>query len=181
MLSAALLGPDSRFGGRTAQQRRPYPNAGRIQAMQNDPVQKRKSSYVRLFQIRYLPELLIRLGGPKALAKGFRDCLRPGAFTPQDVERYRLAWAQAGALTAMINYYRAVLQKPLGTVAEHWIACPTLLIWGRQDAYALPELAEETIRLCADGRIEYLDQASHWVQHDEPELVTKLVADFMAP
>ncbi len=35
-LSADLLGPDSKFGGKTAQQRRPFPNAGRIQAMQND-------------------------------------------------------------------------------------------------------------------------------------------------
>ncbi len=35
-LSADLLGPDSKFGGVPAQRRRPFPNAGRIQKMQND-------------------------------------------------------------------------------------------------------------------------------------------------
>jgi epoxide hydrolase 4 len=62
--------------------------------------------------------------------------------------------------------------------AQYRIDVPTLVIWGKRDAYALPELAEESMRLCTDGRIVYLDGASHWVQHDEPERVLELLLDF---
>jgi pimeloyl-ACP methyl ester carboxylesterase len=151
-----------------------------LQAMRDHPVQKRKSKYVRFFQLPYLPELLVGLNHCQALAKGFRDCIRPNAFTTEDLQQYRSAWAQPGALTAMINYYRAILQKPLLPPAQYRIACPTLVLWGRRDAYALPELAEASIRLCDDGRIAWRDQSSHWVQHDEPEQVTGLLAEFLA-
>ena len=148
-----------------------------IEAMRNDPVQKRKSSYVRMFQLPYLPELLIGIN-KGALAKGFRDSTRPDAFTTDDLARYRETWAQPGALTATINYYRAVLKKPLRPASEYRIAPPTLIIWGKRDAYAIPALAETSRLLCSNGRIEYLEQATHWVQHDEPDRVTALLADF---
>ena len=148
-----------------------------LEAMRNNPVQKRKSRYVGFFRIPFLPELLISVDSSGTLGKGFRDRVRPGAFTGADLEQYRKAWAQPGALTAMIHYYRAVLKKPLSPAAECRITCPTLVIWGKRDAYAMPELAEASVRLCEDGRIVYLDQATHWVQHDEPDRVTELLSE----
>ena len=150
-----------------------------LDAIRNDPVQKRKSSYVRIFQMPVVPELLLRMGGYKALAKGFRDSTRPDAFTAADLTRYREAWAQPGALTATVNYYRSVWKKPVRAPVEYRITSPTLIIWGKRDAYAMPALAEASCRLCSDCHIEYLDQATHWVQHDEPERVTALLADFL--
>jgi pimeloyl-ACP methyl ester carboxylesterase len=150
-----------------------------VEAMRKDPVQKRKSGYVRLFQIPYLPECLIGLNRFKTLSKGFRDSIRPGAFTDADLKEYRTAWSQGGALTAMINYYRALLRKALAPAMEYRIQCPTLIIWGKRDAYGGPELAEASVRLCRDGRTVWLDQSTHWVQHDEPERVTELLAEFM--
>ena len=150
-----------------------------LEAMRNHPEQKRKSGYVRFFQIPYLPEFLIGLDRSRALAKGFRDSIRPDAFTKADLEEYRKAWSQPGTLTAMINYYRAVWKKPLLPAAQYRIACPVLIIWGKSDAYALPDLAEAAVRLCPDGRIAYLDRSTHWVQHDEPQRVTDLLLDFL--
>jgi len=150
-----------------------------LDAMRNDPVQKRKSSYVRLFQLRGLPEFLLRLGHFKALSKGFQDSIRADAFTPSDLGEYRKAWAQPGALTAMLNYYRAVLKKPLLAPSGYRIACPTLVMWGKRDAYASPELAEASVQLCVDGRLAYLDQATHWALHDEPQRVVDLLVDFL--
>jgi len=147
--------------------------------MRNDPAQKRKSAYVRFFRIPWLPELLIGIDRGKALGKGFRDSIRADAFTEADLAEYRKAWAQPGALTAMINYYRALLRKPLAAPGEYRIACPTLVIWGRRDAYALPSLAEASLRLCADGRIVYLDRSTHWAPHDEPERVAGLLTEFL--
>jgi pimeloyl-ACP methyl ester carboxylesterase len=134
---------------------------------------------VRLFALRYLPEILIGINRSNALGKGFRDSIRPDAFSEADLKEYRAAWAQPGALTATINYYRAILQKPILPVSEYRITCPTLVIWGQRDSYAIPELAEASSRLCADCRIEYLERSTHWVQHDEPERVNQLLADFL--
>jgi epoxide hydrolase 4 len=148
-----------------------------MEAIHNNPAQRRKSWYVRFFQMPFLPEFLIGLDRSRALAKGFHDA-RPGAFTEADLEEYRTAWSRPGVLTATIDYYRAMLKKPLLAAAQYRIDVPTLVIWGKRDAYALPELAEESMRLCTDGRIVYLDGASHWVQHDEPERVLELLLDF---
>jgi pimeloyl-ACP methyl ester carboxylesterase len=148
-----------------------------IDAMHNHPIQKRKSGYVRFFRLPWLPEFLVGLNRSKALAGGFRDSVRPGAFSDADLDRYRAAWGQPGALTAMINYYRAILRKPLLPPGNYRIQCPVLVIWGRRDAYALPDLAEASVRLCDDGRIVYLDRATHWVEHDEPARVTELILE----
>jgi hypothetical protein len=55
-----------------------------------------------------LAELLIGLDRSKMLAKGFHSSMRQDAFTEADLQQYRTAWSQPGALTAMINYYRAL-------------------------------------------------------------------------
>ncbi|HVV47486.1 MAG TPA: alpha/beta hydrolase, partial [Bryobacteraceae bacterium] len=81
-----------------------------LEAMRDNPVQRRKSAYVQFFRIPYLPEWLIGLDRAKALAKGFRDSVRPGAFTEEDLAQYRKAWARPGTLTATLNYYRAALK-----------------------------------------------------------------------
>jgi pimeloyl-ACP methyl ester carboxylesterase len=149
-----------------------------VHAMRTNPVQKRKSSYVRFFQVPVLPEFVIGLNKP-ALAKGFRDCIRPGAFTAADLAEYRKAWSQRGALTAMIHYYRAVLKKPLQPPSEYRVVVPTLVIWGRKDEYALPELAEASVGMWTDGRLLFLENATHWTPHDEPEQMIDRVTEFL--
>ncbi len=101
-----------------------------LQAMRDNRVQRRKSSYVRLFRVPWLPELLIGLNRSKALSKGFHDCTWPYAFTSADLEKYRKAWFQPGTLTATINYYRALLRKPLMSPSQYRVGFPTLVIWG---------------------------------------------------
>ncbi len=150
-----------------------------VDAMRNNPVQKRKSSYVRFFQLPLLPELLLRLGNYAAMAKGFRDSIRTGAFTDLDLRRYRNAWSQPGALTATINWYRAILKTPPSTPDQYRISSPALLIWGMRDAYAGVELAEKSVGLCSNGRLVRLDQSTHWVQHDEPDHVANLLIEFL--
>ena len=147
--------------------------------MRNHPVQRRKSRYVRLLQIRRLPEFMARLSGFDALTKPFRDSIRSDAFTDGDLKIYRGAWSQPGAITAMINWYRALFTESIGPALEYHISCPTLVIWGKRDAYAEPDLAEASARLCIHARIQYFDQSTHWVQHDEPDRVSSLLTNFL--
>jgi pimeloyl-ACP methyl ester carboxylesterase len=154
----------------------PHPSVWR-QAMDSDPVQRKASSYVRTFQIPILPELLMRSGNFRALIAALRESRTP--LSDEDAERYRAAWRQPGALTAMINWYRAVLRHKFEPVAPGGIRMPVQIIWGRQDHYALPALAEASKALCADARLTFLPDATHWVAHDEPARVNAILLDFL--
>ena len=134
------------------------------------------------FQPPWLPEQLVRARGWWALRQGFEDA-RPGAFTPEDVERYVEAWSQPGAATAMINYYRALARQPPTRTAARIrpIAAPTRVIWGERDRYLGAGLAEpQRADVPNLERVVRLPESSHWVQHDEPERVTGLLAEFFS-
>ncbi len=46
--------------------------------------------------------------------------------------------------------------------------------------YALPALAQASKALCANERLSFLPEATHWVAHDEPALVNAILLDFLA-
>ena len=148
-------------------------------AMKDTPAQRKKSWYVAAFGIPWLPEALMRAGNYRALADALRATKHPGGFSEADIEAHRAAWRRKGALTGMVNWYRAVLTHPFQPESAYHIRPPTLFIWGKNDAYGEPSLAERSVALCEDGRLETLD-ATHWVQHDEPDAVGKLVLDFLS-
>jgi epoxide hydrolase 4 len=156
----------------------PHPAVWR-EAMRRNPAQRRKSRYVQFFRIPYLPELLLRQGNFLALANSFKDVVSPQAFTEADLEQYREAWSKPGAISSMINWYRALLRKPMPPTEQCRVHVPTLVIWGTQDAFAERELADASARLCDEVRSVYLDHATHWVQHDEPERVGDLLLELL--
>ena len=147
------------------------------------PRQLRKSWYFFFFQPPGLPEEAVRAGHWRFLRNFLRDA-RPGAYTPQDIERYVEAWSQPGAATAMLNYYRSsVRQSPKRAEAQlRPVQAPTLIIWGQRDRFLGPELAEpDHADVPGLERVERLASASHWVHQDEPDRVTQLLTDFFAP
>ena len=107
--------------------------------------------------------------------------MRPGTFTAEDIERYIEAIAQPGALTATLNYYRALLRNPGETRALlQRIEAPVLVIWGERDRFLNQRLAEPP-RLWVPNllRVERLQDASHWVAEDRPLQVNSLLLDFL--
>jgi epoxide hydrolase 4 len=168
------------------------------------PRQLARSWYMFFFGLPWLPERLLRMGNWWAFRSGIERDARPGAFTPQDIGRYVEAWSQPGALTAMLNYYRASMRRPPspGTKSSDRarsragarrrapsragarfpaVEAPTLIIWGERDRYLGIELADpdpaDVPRL---ERVVILPGVSHWVQHDEPERVSELLIEFFA-
>src|SRR3954468_12951859 len=74
--------------------------------------QRLRSWYMFFFQLPFLPEALLRANGFAALRWAFRaDPLRKGAFAPEDLEGIVRAAAMPGALTAMVDWYRAMLRR----------------------------------------------------------------------
>jgi pimeloyl-ACP methyl ester carboxylesterase len=134
-----------------------------------------RSWYIFFFQIPWLPERLLAAGDWRGLRQPF-EAARPGAFTPADLELYKRAWSEPGAVTAMINYYRAALRRPSGGAN---VKAPTLVIWGERDRHLGSELAQPDPRdVPALERVVRLPAASHWVHNDEPDRVSELLIDF---
>jgi pimeloyl-ACP methyl ester carboxylesterase len=152
-----------------------------LEALRRPGPQLAKSWYMFFFQLPWLPERAVRAGDWRGFRYGFEHDARPGAFTPADIERYREAWSQPGAATGTINYYRASMRRPgaarRGSLGP--VTAPTVVIWGERDRYLSSSLAEPS-REDVPGleRVVRLPDASHWVQHDEPDRVSDLLIDF---
>jgi epoxide hydrolase 4 len=142
--------------------------------------QLRKSWYMFFFQIPALPEWLLAREDFSFLKRSLRADSK-AAFTDEDLERYEQAWAQPGALTGMINYYRAALRRnPLGALSSlRRIDTQTMVIWGRRDRHLGSELAEPSSEWVPNVRMEWIPEATHWVQHDAPARVNELLIGFL--
>jgi pimeloyl-ACP methyl ester carboxylesterase len=78
----------------------------------------------------------------------------------------------------MIHWYRAALRHRPPAPADPRVHVPTLVIWGAHDRFLSRGLAEASLAFCTDGRREWV-QATHWLQHEEPEWVSRLLLDFL--
>lgn len=150
-----------------------------LDAMTRDPAQRKKSRYVQALRTPWLPELMVRLGGYRGLADAFANSARPEVFGDDVMAAYREAWRQPGALTATLNWYRALFAQDLPVPLAGTLEVPTLVLWGDQDAFAEPALAEASAALCADARVVHFPEASHWLPHDEPEAVANALIGFL--
>jgi pimeloyl-ACP methyl ester carboxylesterase len=150
-----------------------------LEALRRPSRQLLRSWYMFFFQLPWLPERVVRVGDWHALRRPFADA-RPGAFTPADLDRYREAWSRPGAVPAMLNYYRASMRRPpAGGGSLPPVQAPTLVIWGQRDRHLGAELAEPArADVPSLERVVRLADASHWVQHDEPERVSELLIEF---
>ena len=147
--------------------------------MGSHPSQRLKSWYMLFFQLPWLPEAVLRAGDFRRLAHALVTTSRPGTFTPADLEVYRAAWRQPGALAGMLAWYRAVR---LGSGSPHVpgpVAVPIRLLWGDRDQALEPALAEASIARCSAGEVFHLPDATHWLQHEEPERVNALLLEFL--
>jgi pimeloyl-ACP methyl ester carboxylesterase len=147
------------------------------------PRQLARSWYVLFFQLPWLPERAARARDWWGWRHVFESEAKPGAFTPEDIERYVEAWSQPGAPTAMINYYRAALRQTPGRAEARIrpVEAPTLVIWGQRDRHLGADLAEpERADVPNLKRVVRLPDVSHWVHQDEPEQVSELLVEFFS-
>jgi epoxide hydrolase 4 len=137
-----------------------------------------KSWYIFFFQLPRIPEWVLARNGYAAIAQAFRGMAVDKSRFPREVLRvYQEAAAQPGALTAMLNYYRALVRglrasRRRGTPR---IDVPTLMLWGEVDAALGKELTYGTDRYVSDLTLRYLPNVSHWVQQEAPETVNHMM------
>ena len=142
--------------------------------------QRIRSSYMAWFQLPGLPEWSFRARHFALPARTLRKTSRPGTFSDADLDRYREAWDQPGAVRAMLHWYRAALRSQPEWPADLRVHVHTLLLWGTEDEFLGREMAEPSIALCDDGRLEFFEGATHWLQHEEPERVSARLIEFLS-
>ena len=105
---------------------------------------------------------------------------------------YLEAWSQPGALTGMLNWYRAtplLVPKP-GEAADRSVLAaldpaalrvrmPHLLLWGMRDQALLPVSRAGLAELCDDFTLREVADADHWIVHQQPDAVIAALRDFL--
>jgi pimeloyl-ACP methyl ester carboxylesterase len=130
-----------------------------------------RSSYVGAFQLPVLPERLLLAGGGVAL----RRLLLQSGLPEADADHYVRRMREPGALTAALNWYRALpwsAREPVGRIR----GVPTLHVWSTGDV-ALGRTATEATGQFVDApyRLEVLEGVPHWI----PELAAERTADLV--
>jgi pimeloyl-ACP methyl ester carboxylesterase len=134
------------------------------------------SWYMYVFQLPRIPEwLLTRRHG--AFASEF---LRRSGQNRAAIERDVQAMSEPGAMTAGINWYRAIpLSDPRNNNRK--ISVPTLYVWSDRDIALLPKAAHDTARyVSGDYRFEILPDVSHWIPEEQPDKLADLLLDWFA-
>lgn len=145
-----------------------------------------RSNYVAFFQLPWLPEYAIRRVDFAAIEALLREQVSPDALTDEDVRRYKTAASRDGAVTGMLNWYRAMGRWYIwrhvrhGGLPDRTIQVPTLLCWGEQDHALEAEMVEPHREIVDDVRIRRFPEAGHWVQFDASEGVNDALVEFLA-
>jgi len=156
----------------------PHPSVMR-RFLSTRPRQVLRSWYMFFFQLPWLPEALFSAFNYRIGARALLRSSRLGAFSDEDLAQYRAAWSQTGAVTAMVNWYRALL-RTRAKFPDKIVRVPTRILWGERDAFLLTEMAHESLRYCTNADLLTFANASHWLQHEEPARVSELLIDFFA-
>jgi len=136
-----------------------------------------RSWYIFFFQFPYLPEAIFSSFHFRIGISALLRSSRPDAFSSDDLTQYRAAWSQPGALTAMINWYRAALRFRT-SFRDRSVHVPTRILWGERDKFLLSEMAHESLRYCSNAELFTFASATHWLQHEEPARVSELLVNF---
>lgn len=142
-----------------------------------------RSWYMLFFQLPWFPEWLLSRGHAWLVGEAVRrSSTDPENFSRDLLQVFRDNAAQPGALTAMLNWYRALLRGGARRAVRQGfpvIDTPTLMIWGEDDIALSKATTIETQRYAANLTLRYLPGISHWVQQDAAEAVNAMLTEFL--
>ena len=160
-------------------------------ALIEDDAQRQASSYMHYLRDPRAEERLSANNFEKLMGMLVRFGPQPW-LTPQKRAGYLDAWSPPGALTGMLNWYRAsplLVPKPGEAVdeaaaikldpARFRVRMPHLLIWGMDDRALLPVSRATLADYCDDLTVHEIAGADHWVVHQKTEEVIRHIHSFL--
>ena len=144
------------------------PHPGVIfETLRDDP-----PGYVQFFQMPWLPELLFTWNR-LALLRGPIYSVMP----PAQRDEYLAVFAEPGALSAALDWYRAI---PAAVDAfggrDLTVYCPVLFVWGSRDLL-YPSMREGQRRHIEGAYAELELPAGHWLMQEQPDAVIEAILD----
>lgn len=160
-------------------------------ALIEDEAQRAASAYMHYLRDPRAEERLSANSFDKLIGMLSRFGPQPW-LTPEKRARYVEAWSPPGALTGMLNWYRAspiVVPHPGEQVdpgkvmkldpAQLRIRMPHLVIWGMDDRALLPVSRATLPDFCDDLTVKEIANADHWVVHQRTPEVIGHLRDFL--
>lgn len=124
------------------------------------------------------------------LLRSLEKTASAGHLNADDRAAFVKAWSEPGALKGMFNWYRAMRFDPpkpgAQPAAETYsdealtVRVPTLVIWGMRDTSLLPGCAEGLERWVPEVEVRRVDDGSHWIVYERPELISQTIRQWLA-
>ncbi|MEX5716877.1 alpha/beta fold hydrolase [Geodermatophilus maliterrae] len=149
----------------------PHPSAFTT-AWRRDPEQQERSAYIRLFWQEGKAEEVLLADDARRLRRMYGD-----AVDREAVDEYVAVLSAPGALTAALNWYRAMSSAtPVDDVAV-----PTTYVWSDADA-AIGRTAAEACAAHVTGDYRFLELpgVSHWIPEQAPDRLAAAILDRIA-
>jgi pimeloyl-ACP methyl ester carboxylesterase len=154
----------------------------------DDPDQRQASQYITRFRDTTIDQGLVGAGLEKFLGSTFAQHIA-GAIAGEDKAAYLDEWSQPGAMTAMLNWYRAsaiVVPAPGETPARPAfldapfpvLKMPTLVVWGMKDKALRPSQLDGLDKVVADLTVTRLPDTGHFAPWESPAEVTRAMRDW---
>ncbi|MFW3171033.1 alpha/beta fold hydrolase [Geodermatophilus sp. CPCC 206100] len=149
----------------------PHPTAF-AGAWRTDPEQQERSAYIRLFWQEGTAEELLLADGARRLRRVFG-----GDVPAEAVDEYVAVLSAPGALTAALNWYRAMSSS---TPVDR-VAVPTTYVWSDADM-AVGRTAADGCADCVSGDFRFVELpgVSHWIPEQAPDQLAAAVLDRIA-
>lgn len=156
----------------------PHP-ATFLREMQHNPAQQAASAYMN-FLCRPDAEALLAENDYARLWPFFTNMGGSAWLTEAVKEQYRAVWRQG--LTGALNYYRASPMRPptpedRSVMAVRFppqavtVRVPTRVIWAEADVALPTALLDGLDAFVADMRLSRVPGATHWIVHEQPDLI----------
>jgi pimeloyl-ACP methyl ester carboxylesterase len=167
------------------------PHAGTfLRELQTSAAQQRASAYMHFLR-RPDAEALLAEDGFRRLFNFFShaDGSAPGWLTPELRARYQALWS--AGLAGPCHYYRASPLRPPAPGEEGihalqlppemlTVQAPTRVLWGMDDPALLPGLLDGLEQWVPRLEVRRVEGATHWIVHEQPALVQRELAAFLA-
>jgi len=137
--------------------------------------QMRRSWYVFLFQLPWLPETMLSMNDFNIFRRLFSEY-------PDVLDAHRYMYSQQpNALKSPVDFYRAnfdlVTSATMPEPAR--ILCPVLVLWGEKHPEMDPVVATMASRYADSFKVRFVKEATHWMMLSAPDVVNAQIREFM--
>ena len=131
-------------------------------------------AYIKLFTAPWVPEILLSFNGMARLRGGYEG------MTAEQRDEYLAVFSEPGALTATLNWYRAITAGlDRGEEVAGPVSVSTLFIWGTREGWVTEDALERQRKLATGPYAELELDAGHFVLQEQTESTVAAVMEHL--